>query len=157
MEHCSEVELVEFSQGRLETARAEAVRAHLARCAKCAGLAAEMEKMTGVMDTWRPGPAEVLSASLSVSERAAVTHGCRFWTGFSRVAAVIVVAAMLGSGGGYYLAVSGYEYTKDHAPMTDQTAAGMLQIRSLEPGSATGFDVSWAGLLASVGGGTAVP
>lgn len=150
MEHCSEVVLIEFSQGRLDAVRAEAVRKHLAECSKCLNLTAELARMSSVLDTWHPETAGAQTYLLSTEGKKADRREFG-WRGLVRAAAVLVFASLLGSGTGYYLAISGYGYAHDQAPVTDQAAARILHIQSLEPGSATGLDVDGAGLMAAIG------
>lgn len=61
-EHLPFARLADLAEGRLTAAETAAARAHLEGCAACAGQAAELERLTGLMraDTSEDAPRDVL-------------------------------------------------------------------------------------------------
>ena len=148
MEHYSEVVLMEFAQGRLGSSQSEAIRAHLTGCSRCASLLTELQQVHRTLGVWQPAPLATESrVSYQPTPGVPGSRRPRFWHESAKVAATIVIGAVVGVSGGYYMAASGTGGIMRSEPMPDKVAARMLHINNLEPGSATGLDLECRSVL----------
>jgi anti-sigma factor RsiW len=144
MKHLSEVELVEFSQGRLEARLFDAASQHLAECSQCAGRLAAIRGLMASMDAWQPArPDEHHARRSQEAHRSSRREGARSgWRiVMQKIAAVIVLAGLSGAVAGHYLARMS---NQSHIPaerISEQVAAHMMHLDALAPGAMTGLDL----------------
>jgi hypothetical protein len=107
MEHIKDIELIELAAGRLDIEREQVVLLHLAGCSACSGKLAGIRQTWDVLGTWEVRPPQCLDSErigkLAVTaDREATGRTVRFPAAgmLLRVAASIVVVALLGYGGG---------------------------------------------------------
>ncbi len=105
--NCDEIKalLYEYCDGELTGADAENVRAHLAGCAGCRALAAELTGVNSLLKTASPlrapdaAVSNVLSEVRTISARRKRAAAGVHWLGFALAAAVLLIVAGLDAAG----------------------------------------------------------
>ena len=101
MNHPTELELVEWTAGRLEPERAEAVRAHVADCEACARTASAQRDTWDALGDWTVTPPAcdlwpAVEARLEGTSAPARAVGRGWFRTVFRAAAAILLAAAVG-------------------------------------------------------------